>query len=362
LRQETYEQRAARFTADLETAALRAIARTYDSLNAEHFRGGLRRPVLLWTEADHRLGAWDAGLRQIGLSRRLLLVHGWGSLVEVLKHEMAHQYVHDVLGVRGETSHGPAFQRVCAERGIDGAAAGVAASPATDSDEHRALERVKKLLALGRSPNPHEAEAAMAAAQRLILKYNLEAAASAHASHHGFRHLGAPRVRITRAEHSAAVILRDHFFVEVIWVHVWLPLEGRTAKVLEICGTDENLELASYVYDFLLAAADRLWDEYRKRPDVRGRSYRQSFQAGVLGGFWEKLRGEQQVQRQEGLVWKGDPALAAYYQQRHPRRRSGRSTARHLARPFLDGNAAGRNLELLRPLRGGGGGPRLLGD
>jgi hypothetical protein len=274
---------------------------------------------------------------------------------------MAHQYVHDVLGVRDETAHGPAFRRVCAERGFDGAAAGLAASQATDSAEHRALERVKKLLALGRSPNPHEAEAAMAAAQRLILKYNLEAAASARASHYGFRHLGEPRVRISRAEHTVAVILRDHFFVEVIWIQVWVPLEGRFARVLEVCGTDENLELAAYVHDYLLGAAERLWNEYRVQPGVQGRD-RQAYQAGVLDGFLRKLGSEQRQQRQEGLVWKGDPALNAYYRQRYPRRRALGSSGTRLVGPFRDGHAAGHELELHRPLRGGEGGPRLLGD
>lgn len=266
------------------------------------------------------MGAWDPGLRQLRLNRRLLLEHGWASLVEVLKHEMAHQYVYDVLGVHDETAHGPAFRQVCADRGIDSAATGLP-SLAVNVDEQRALDRVKKLLALAQSSNPHEAELAMAAAQRLVLKYNLEAFEPSRESYYGFRHLGTPRLRVSRAEHMAAAILREFFFVEVIWVQTWLPLEGRAGKVLEVCGVVENLELATYVHGFLLQAAERLWDAYRRQPGVRGMRYRQSFMAGVLSGFRDKLTDERRVQQQEGLIWVGDPGLSSYLRRRHPRQR-----------------------------------------
>ena len=48
-----------------------------------------------------------------------------------------------------------------------------------------------------------------------------------------------------------AGILSDHFFVEVIWVPVWRPLDGKRGSVLEVCGSPANLELAEYVHAFV---------------------------------------------------------------------------------------------------------------
>ena len=56
---------------------------------------------------------------------RLVTEHPWTVVLEVLRHEMAHQYVDEVLGVHDETAHGPTFQAVCEARAIDGRAAGV---------------------------------------------------------------------------------------------------------------------------------------------------------------------------------------------------------------------------------------------
>jgi len=79
-----------------------------------------------------------------------------------LKHEMAHQFVHEVLGEQ-EAPHGPAFRATCARLGIDQRAGGLP-QPAQSADQRRLLERVHKLLALAQSDNQHEAEAAAAAA------------------------------------------------------------------------------------------------------------------------------------------------------------------------------------------------------
>src|SRR5207247_2344668 len=105
--------------------------------------------------------------------RTLLFEHPWGALVEVLMHEMAHQYVDEILAARDVQAHGLLFQRVCREFHIDGRARGVPEVAAAGARE-AILDKISKLLALATSPNPHEAESAMNAARRLMLKHNLE--------------------------------------------------------------------------------------------------------------------------------------------------------------------------------------------
>ena len=129
-------------------------------------------------------------------------------------------------------------------------------------------------------------------------------------------------------QHFLAGILGRFFFVEAIWVSVHRPLLGQSGTVLEVCGSDENLEMASYVHDFLLAASERAWREHRRAQRITGDRDRRAFLSGVMKGFFEKLEAGERQSQKEGLVWVRDPSLGAYYERRHPRRRSMRSSAR----------------------------------
>src|SRR5512143_105959 len=97
---------------ELERVALRALVGTWHSLNSTYFMNRLRRPVFELGTSSVALGRWMRAHRTLEISRQLLLEHGWGALVEVLKHEMAHQFVDEVLGRVDETAHGPAFREV----------------------------------------------------------------------------------------------------------------------------------------------------------------------------------------------------------------------------------------------------------
>src|SRR4051812_40391104 len=109
-------------TSDLERALLRALANEWKHLNWSHFREKLAEPQLTLVDSTAHLGLWVPHVRTIEIARRLVLGHSWGVVVEVLKHEMAHQYVHEQLGVVDESAHGPAFRAVCEKLGIDGRA------------------------------------------------------------------------------------------------------------------------------------------------------------------------------------------------------------------------------------------------
>ena len=357
------EARTERLSGDLERAALHAILRTWDDLNGTLFRYVLARPAIELVDSSSRLGRWHGGFRVIEVARSLLLDHGWGVLVEVLKHEMAHQYVDEVLGQPDDAMHGSVFRQVCEERGIDPSAAGLPASNTEASVDQHLLSRIAKLLALAESSNEHEAAAAMSAAQRLMLKYNIDLAVSGHQAAHGFRHLGAPSGRIHEAQRILAGILGDHFFVQVIWVPVWRPLEGRRGSVLEICGSDANLELAEYVHAFLNVTSERLFSEFRKSPAGRG-AKRLTFIAGVMAGFRARLERERTKSKAEGLVWVGDAALDGFFRKRHPRVRWTRHAVGHGSEAYARGREAGERIVLHRGISSNSSGtaPRLLGS
>ncbi|MBK7584100.1 MAG: DUF2786 domain-containing protein [Myxococcales bacterium] len=340
-------------SAALERLALRAVRDTWEDLNATFFARRLRRPVLSLVDGGGQLGRWSSDERTLWLSRELLARHGWGVVVEVLKHEMAHQYVDEILGLSHEAAHGPAFQEICRERLIDARASGVPSGSAAVHSDHRMLERVAKLLALAESSNEHEAQAAMAAAQRLMLKHNIEHVTRRGTDVYSFRHVGTPTGRVGEHERILAAIIGDHFFVEVIWVPVWRPLEGRRGSVLEICGTVENLELAAYVHGFLLQTSERLWRDYKRAQRLGANAERRTFLSGVMTGFRDKLRSEQRKHAAEGLVWVGDGDLEQFYRRRHPRVRWTRYSCGARSEAYAHGRQAGAQIVLHRGVRSG---------
>jgi len=188
----------------------------------------------------------------------------------------------------------------------------------------------------------------MQQARRLMLKHNIDEAAAAAREGFSFRHVGRPRRRIDAHEQVLAGILAEHFFVEVIWVPSYLPLEGRSGRVLELCGTPSNLDVAAYVHAFVLETGERLWREHRRRDGIPGDRERRRFLLGVMMGFDEKLAAGAAQSQREGLVWKGDPALESYLQRRYPRRSGGGSIGFHRTAAYEHGRSAGQKIVLHR--------------
>src|SRR5258708_4977693 len=266
-----------RLTTELEIALLRELRASYHDLNAAYFKRGLRPAEIRLSDNARRLGQWDPEGRCIEMSRPLLVSKPWGVILEILKHEMAHQYVHEILGRTDEPAHGPAFREVCERLGIDARAAGMpvvevdgagSAAPDARQEPLKILERVGQLLALAESSNVHEAQAATSLAQKLMLKYNLDSAALGTRHGYHFRHLGVPSGRIIESERLLSVLLGEHFFVEVIWVPVYRAFEKKRGQVLEICGTLPNLEMATYVHTFLSDSAESLLAEHKRTPAI----------------------------------------------------------------------------------------------
>src|SRR5262245_241759 len=109
--------------AALEAALVRELRGNFDWEDHARFKNRLKPPVIVLSDAATRLGRWIHATRTLELSRPLVLARPWPEVVSVLAHEMAHQYVDEVLQVVGETAHGETFQQVCAAVGIDARAA-----------------------------------------------------------------------------------------------------------------------------------------------------------------------------------------------------------------------------------------------
>jgi hypothetical protein len=356
------EEHGEHLSARLEAALLREIAEAYRHLAVLHFKGALRLPQFELVSSRARLGRWIEATRVIELSRPLVLEQPWGVVVEVLKHEMAHQYVGEILGERGESAHGPRFRAVCEKLGIDAAASGlpIPGSGGAHAEQGKVAERIARLLALAESPNKHEAEAAMAAAQRLLLKHNLELRQARTAQGYAWKHLGTPTGRTTEAERVLSLILGKHFFVEAIWVPVYRAALGKRGSVLEICGSPENVEIAEYVHGYLVQTAARLWDEHKADLGIRSNRDRRTYLAGVMSGMSEKLDKEARKSASAGLVWVADGDLDDFFRRRHPHVRHVRYAGQRRTDAYAHGREAGQKIVIHKGVKGSAGERGLL--
>lgn len=330
-----------------DSALLLALAAAWANANASFFKRALRAPVFELTSGTPQLGLWRLRSRTMSLDRDFVLRQPWGLVVEVLKHEMAHQYAHEVLGAVDETAHGPAFREVCRRHGFDATASGVpmALGVTPNPDEDRAMRRVQKLLALAGSGNRNEAESAMNAAQKLMLEHNLGTPPAGYV----FRHLGTPTGRVQAFARDLANLLGKHFFVDCIWVGVYDVRQAANGTVLEIVGTPGNVEMAAYVYDYVLHAVEKLWSEHKKERGVYANRDRRIFLSGAIRGFEEKLAMQAKACAETGLVWVGDPGVQRFLRTRHPHIRTTTFSVR-TGGAFADGKAKGRELVLHRPV------------
>ncbi len=328
---------------------MKQLQEEWRQANYTFFKGRMHPPVLGFHASKVLAGLWKGGKeRRLSLHQNLLSEGDWGKVREVLLHEMAHQYVEEVLHITEESAHGTSFKQVCKERGIDYRGSGKlrSASSGTGSEEQKILRRVRKLLALSESTNQFEAEQAMAKAQELLLRHQLSLECFDEEREYLSCRLGEVGRRNT-IKSLVASILSRFFFVEVIWVPGYDIRQDKKGKILEISGSRENIEIASYVHDFLHREGEILWKKYKKEKGIKGNMHRRTFIQGVLSGFASGLEKQKKSQEEKGLIWVGDPGLLRYYALRNPRiqRKSLRyGTTSPLV--YAHGRAEGESLKL----------------
>lgn len=289
----------------------------------------LKKPVIEIRPLGNRWGQWDPETRTLTFSDKLILNHSWNVVLEILKHEIAHQYVTDIFG--SDESHGPLFKEACEKLGVAQWARRAESELETLSalgevnkteEENRLLNRVEKLLALATSTNEHEALLAMQKVQELYAKYNLDRIENKKSCQYLSKIIFTEKKRLERYQYVICSILNEHFFVEVIHASLYDAKKTTEFKVIELLGTRENVQMAEYVYYFLMNQTDILWKGYRQERPKNPRA-RRSFCLGVVSGFRDKLdRHQRQVIKTDSsmaLVLKQDKKLEGFVRTRYPR-------------------------------------------
>ncbi len=315
------------------------LVREFEGLCFQH-RLDLPVPAIEFFTAAHKLGEWQAAGQTLRLNWRLIMERPWPVTINVFKHEMAHQLC-DYWGYP-QVGHGPLFERACQRLGVPAAyrrASGdtpvlfddLAAEDATLGEGRRFLAKVEKLLALGRSPNEHEAALAMRKANELIARHNLSLDADGEAPKRRYRRavIDCGGRRIHGWQRAIGGILTNFFYVALVMANTYDPRLNERHRAIELFGRAENVAVAEYCFHFLERELARLWQLRRQTGQARGLAGKNSYYLGVLNGFRQKLQAQQQTSslktdgQQEmstsALVVTGDLGLREFISQTYPR-------------------------------------------
>jgi len=305
--------------------ALRTLHLEFERVNLHHLHGALRPPGFSLHDGTSRLGYWHPMRRVVSISLDIMLDDYWEQVVEVLRHEVAHAYTREVLDVRGESAHGPAFRRACEllqvspspstkRRGRGAVAGGVTGL----TDELRRRGDVL-LNDLGVEERQH------------------------HLS------LGRSFVRVPAEQYALSSALHGICGVVCLWTTVFDTDRGRWARRLQINGpTEAAVQTASQVHAALERAVDQHWMAFKNLYDWPTRRERTAFACALFEAVFERYG------RLSNHVVAGSPGReddrdrCRWFHQRHPIHfERGEASDRGEPEAWAAGLVAGGGLDLV---------------
>ncbi|MBY0413866.1 MAG: SprT-like domain-containing protein [Bdellovibrionales bacterium] len=263
------------------------------------FYNGIFYPLnIVVFEDNSRLGYFDSRTYELGLSKKLMYQAKADVLKNIIRHELAHFVAYILHG--NHVMHGEEFKNICRRYGWDREVELAYGNVALENDKiegdlktEKLLERLKKLLALTSSDNPHERELATLKANQLLLEHNLDLTRQAGQDDETVyvkRVLEATR---KQTKHVVIYEILKTFFVSPVFNH------GRGVFYLEVIGDKTSVELAEYVAHFLNLELDNMWKEAKKKnPTFKNIAAKNSFLRGVSKGYVEKIEGQKKKSAQ----------------------------------------------------------------
>ena len=332
------------------------------------------RPTFALNDDMKAWGRWTGGSKRLmEIKTQLVLEHPWYAVVDVVLHETAHQLVEIFAPYCDEPPHGDRFKWFCRLIGANPTASGdyppldmrVFMEDGSENESPISL-KIRKLLALSKSPNENEAKMALTKARELMAKHDMGhmEQSSVEKKPNGFVTITAGKTlnRVTLEYYYLANILKDFYNVMIIWNTVptsFIPL--RWGKVLEISGTPLDVRIASYACDFLLNYVEMAWANqppHVRYPDNARR--RRDFAIGVYSAFHEALAAQNRRPEMKALVQVGHPDLEAYYAVRYPHIRHTSSNVKIDQKTMDAGAELGRKLRVPHGLENNGRNSKLL--
>jgi len=327
-----------------------------------------------------KFGHWEKQHKTIGISDHLIEGYTWDVVIEVLKHEIAHQYVSEVIKPAGKhMPHGKEYKKACEIVGVHPeyrpARGPVPRFMQMDQENHphlkKQIRKIEKLLALANSSNEHEAALAMQRANQFITKYNIRRIEDKVADEYGYVKVSTGKRKVDIWTKKIAGIIRDHFFCLTIITNEYDAKNNTTAKAIAIIGSKENVVIAEYVFHFLHERLLHLWRNHQTETGATGLEKR-SYLLGVLEGFREKMKAEDQKNHSDilrgtpydttgALVVAEDHGLKEFFRMRYPTTTRSRLKVGNIkSRAYDSGHNEGKKLTIHKPVNHSTGNKGLL--
>ncbi|MFZ4715706.1 MAG: SprT-like domain-containing protein [Bacteriovoracaceae bacterium] len=305
-------------------------------------------------EKEKLLAYFEPGTFRLGFNKKLMYEAKSDILKDILRHELAHYLTH-IRFSDHEHAHGPEFHSVCERYGW-----GREVSDATieimkenekiegDLKTEDLMVKVKKLLTLAQSDNPHEAELATLKANQLILKHNLQYIADVNNDEeilYTARVYAAPR---NSAKMQTVYEILRTFMVYPVFNY------GKEEVYLEVSGSKTNVEIADYVAGFLERELEKLWEHNKEAHNLKGKVAKNSFFHGVGLGYKSKhqeFRSSVSSSDQKSLI-KIEQDLVERVKAFYPRLSSVGSERQHDQEGLKRGHEAGKNLSIQAGIKG----------
>ena len=233
--------------------------------------------------------------------------------------------------------------------------------PPAYSPQSKVLDKIRKLLSRteARGASENEARVAMAKAQELMTRHNIDSALlRMEAGEEGRRAIDVTKglYELPKSLNPADVLilslLQSHFNVRVIL------MSGHRKTPVDIIGASEDVDFALYALTFLRETFFRCWNEFKKtawNPD------RASYYRGLRDGIDAELtaakkRAEESYAEDDRntyarVVVDQDAAITRYVEENYGKVRTRRQRRRRVdSTSYFAGETKGRTIRINRPL------------
>ncbi len=258
------------------------------------YKGRLVPYDIVVFENNSKLGYFEPNFFKIALNRKLMYLAKDQVIKDILRHEIMHFIAWLDYG-QAALNHLDYFKSTCRRFNFDERVSNAYTNIELANlqcyenfKNEKIVEKVKKLLKLSTSDNPHEAELATMKANELLLNHNLELLAQSTREQE--EEIYVKRVlsgKKATAKHQAIYEILKTFFVSPVFSY------GGDIFYLEVTGTYTNTQLAEYVSHFLDYELERIYKIEKKHNPVISKN---SFMQGVGLGYTEKITANQKQQ------------------------------------------------------------------
>jgi hypothetical protein len=320
--------------------------RQWSKVNHSALQGRLAEPAFEVHSGKVTLGSWHNETRTMSFAIHLIEEGTEYEFDFVLRHEMAHQFTDEILKPQSKTPHGDGFRYACKLLGIHHASKfKMGAKP-----DKMAL-KIKKLLQLALSDNPHESDLAASRARHLMEKHHIQNEETKYI----FHHLAKFGARRRAADMRLVSILNRHFSISIIWVQSRKIEHRGYCWHVEIMGTPQDINVAIYTFEYLSREIEKRWLAFRKT-NKTGTGDKRSFQLGLLSGLDQKLSAPASSplhSEENQLLILQKNALSRFVHSRYPNTVTSRGRSSYVTDTYHDGMKQGINLHIPQGVKEG---------